>query len=116
MGSALNLLLFSPTYCSAILDRMMRTVCDDKRRTYVFSVSSSAKADMIHRLEEAADNLVVSRSTNRPFQLFLHIERMRGVPYLKSEIKLPIASEMLEEIKMIADYSRQRVIPLVSTL
>ncbi len=116
MGSALNLLLFSPTYGHAILDRMRQTIQDDKRRTYLFSVSSSAKADMIEHLEEAADNLIVSHSTQQPFRLHLHIERMQGVTFHKTEVMMPVDAETLEEIRTIADYSRKRVIPLVSSI
>ncbi len=116
MGSALNLLLFSRTYGTAILDRMKRTIRDDKRRTYVFSVSSTAKKDMIDQLEAVADNLFVARSTRRPFRIFMRIERMRDVPFLPDEVEVPIASDTLEEVKEIADYSRRRVIPEVSAL
>lgn len=116
LGSALNLLLFSPTYGSEVLERMKRTIRDDRRRTYLFSVSSSAKADMIRELEEVADNLLVSHSTKHPFRIYLRIERMPGVAYAESEVKLPIASDTLEEIRTVADYSRKRIIPQVSEI
>ena len=56
-GSALNLLLFSPTYSAKTLEQMRRTLAEDKRRTYVFSASVKPKAAEIARLEEAADNV-----------------------------------------------------------
>jgi KaiC/GvpD/RAD55 family RecA-like ATPase len=116
LGSALNLLLFSRSYGTTVLNRMMRTIRDDKRRTYLFSVSSTAKKEMIRQLENVADNLLVARSTRHPFRLFLRIERMRGVPFVPDEVEVPIAADALKELKEMADYSRRRVIPQVSAL
>ena len=95
---------------------MRRTLAEDKRRTYVFSVSDTVKKDMIERLEGDADNLLVVRSKRRPFRLSMRIERMRGVSFVQDEVEVPIASETLEEVKRVADYSRRRVIPQVSAL
>lgn len=116
LGSALNLLLFSPTYGSAVLDRMKRTIRDDKRRTYLFSVSSTAKGEMIRALETLADNLLVSWSEGAPFRLFLRIERMKNVPFMSAQVEIPISPEALAEVKAVADHSRRRVIPQVSAL
>lgn len=116
LGSALNLLLFSPTYGAAVLDRMKRTIRDDKRRTYLFSVSSTARGEMIRSLETLADNLMMSWSTRDPFRLFMRIDRMQDVPFMSAEIEVPISPETLEEVKAVADHSRRRVIPQVSAL
>jgi hypothetical protein len=115
-GSALNLLLFSPTYGTEILERMKKTIRDDKRRTYLFSVSTTAKADMIAELETNADNLILSRSTRDPFRLFMRIERMKGTKFVADEVEIPFIMETLEEVKEIAEHTRQRVIPLVSKI
>ncbi len=115
-GSALNLLLFSPTYGGEMLERMKRTVRDDKRRTYLFTASSTAKKEEIEQVEAAADNLLVSQATRRPFRLRMRVERMPGVPFISDEVEVPIPPEELTELKKIADHNRKRVIPLVSAI
>lgn len=115
-GSALNLLLFSPTYGQAILDKMKETMARTEERSFLFSVSSSAKREMIVELEEAADNLLESHSTREPFQLFLKVRRMAGVEADPREVVVPISAETLGEVKAVADHSRKRVIPQVSKL
>jgi len=115
-GSALNLLLFSPTYEDEVFEAMEKTIRDDKRRTYMFSVSTSAKKEKITRLETAADNLMISRSEKKPFRLFMHIVRLKDAPYLTDEVTVPIPPEALADIKKVAEHSRKRVIPLISKI
>lgn len=115
-GSALNLLLFSPTYEKDILERMKNTIQNDKRRTYLFSVSTTAKKEDIAELEAAADNLILSHSLKQPFRLFMQISRMKDVPFVPEEIEVPIASETLEDVKEVADHTRLRIIPMIQKL
>lgn len=115
-GSALNLLLFSPTYGKSILERMKNTIQNDKRYTYLFSVSTTAKKEEIAKLEVIADNLISSHSEKKPFRLFMNISRMKDVAYKPEEIEVPIASETLEDVKEVADHTRLRVIPLIQKL
>ncbi len=110
-GSALNLLLFSPTYGDAILEKMETMLQSDREHTHVFSVSTSANKEEIARLERAADNLILTRSEEEPFQMYMRIVRMRGVPFVDEEVQVPIAPESLEHLKEIAEHSRKRVIP-----
>jgi KaiC/GvpD/RAD55 family RecA-like ATPase len=115
-GSALNLLLFSPTYGKALLEEMKTTLMKSEEVTSLFSVSSSAKKELIVQLEAVADNLLVAHSARDPFRLFLQIRRMRYVPFYDAEIEVPFAPEMLQEVKEVADHSRRRVIPLISSI
>ena len=115
-GSALNLLLFSPTFGTGILAEIKATMAKTDTLTFLFSVSSTAKKEMIAELEEVADNLLVAHSNRDPFRLFLRVERMEGVPFSPEEVEVPISEETLTEIKTVADHSRRRVIPLVSSL
>lgn len=115
-GSALNLLFFSPTYGDAILNKMKETITTDKSTTYIFSVSTSAKADEIKEVEDAADNLIYSHSENEPFRLFMKIERMKNVKFDNTQIQVPISSDMLTNLKETAEHSRKVVIPAVSKI
>lgn len=115
-GSALNLLLFSPTYGDAILNKMKETITKDKSTTYIFSVSTSAKADKIKEIEDAADNLIYSHSEKEPFRLFMNIERMKEVKFDNKQIQVPIPSDTLTNLKETAEHSRKVVIPAVSKI
>jgi len=110
-GSALNLLLFSPTYGHTILEKMKTVLEKDREHTHVFSVSTSARKEQIARLEGVADNLILTRSEDEPFQMYMRIVRMKGVPFVDEEVQVPIPSASLEHLKGIAEHSRKRVIP-----
>ncbi|MBN1300661.1 MAG: hypothetical protein JW995_05555 [Melioribacteraceae bacterium] len=115
-GSALNLLLFSPTYGSAILNKIIETITFDKSTTYIFSVSTTVKAEEIKMLENAADNLIYAHSEKEPFRLFMNIERLINVKFDSRQIQVPIPSETLTNLKETADHSRKVVIPAVSKI
>ena len=115
-GSALNLLLFSPTYGDAILDKIKKTISTNKTRTYIFSVSTTAKAEEISKIEDAADNLLISRAEKEPFRLYVKVLKMKSVNYFPDEVLVPISPETLRHIKKIADHSRSIVIPAISKI
>lgn len=115
-GSAFNLLLFSPTYGDAILNKMKETITTDKSSTYIFSVSTSAKADEIAEIESIADNLILSRAEKEPFRLFMKVVRIKGLNYATEEVEVAITSKILNDIKKIADHSRKVVIPAISKM
>jgi len=112
-GSALNLLLFSPTYGDAIFEKIKSTIVSNTTKTYIFSVSTSAKAEEISQLEKIADNLILSRSEKTPFQLFMKVLKMRDVRYVSDEVQVPISPQILEHIKKMADHSRNKVLPAI---
>ncbi len=111
--SALNLLLFSPTYGDLIFEKIKSTIVSNTDKTYLFSVSTSAKAEEISQLEEIADNLILSRSEKTPFQLFMKVLKMRDVSYDPAEVQVPISPKILEHIKKMADHSRNKVLPAI---
>ena len=115
-ASALNLLLFSPTYGNAVLDKIRKIMKENNLFTYLFSVSTNVKKEEISILEDAADNLLMSRSDKKPFRLFVEIIRMSKVPYLHGEIQVPIKPESLNHIKGIAEHSRKKIIPEISKI
>jgi KaiC/GvpD/RAD55 family RecA-like ATPase len=115
-GSALNLLLFSPTYEKEITQKIESFLRDDKRRTYIFSVSTTAKAETIAEFEKLADNLVMTRSEGEPFKLYMRFVRVKGSVFKKDEIQVPISASALKHMKEIADHSRKRIIPQISRI
>ena len=113
-ASALNLLLFSPTYKGKILDKIDEIV-KSSEGTYVFSVSTSAFGDLIKRWEDSSDNLMFTRM-EKPGRLFLRVERMKDVEFSKEELEIPIPSDVLKKIKDVAEHTRSRIIPTVSKI
>ncbi|NCD41538.1 MAG: hypothetical protein EOL88_05535 [Bacteroidia bacterium] len=111
--SALNLLLFSPTYGELIFNKIKDTLKRNTHLTYVFSVSTSAKKDEIAQLEKMADNLMVSRSEKEPFCLYMRIERLKAGQFEHNEIQIPVSADTLNHIKEMANHSRAQVLPAI---
>ena len=114
-GSALNLLLFSPTYKQGIIEKLENIIKNDKNRTYVFSISTSAFAQEVKLWEEAADNLMYTRM-GESMKIFLKISKMKGVKFSNREAEVPISKEVLSEVKEIAESTRRRIIPEVAKI
>ncbi|MEA3406603.1 MAG: hypothetical protein U9R48_00805 [Chloroflexota bacterium] len=112
-GSALNLLLFSPTYGERMRAQLETMLREDKSRTYLFAVSSSALREEIVTLEQAADHLMFSQISRPERKLHLRVERLRGAPYLDEDIVAPFSQEALDAIKEMADTSRVTRIPAI---
>ena len=115
-ASALNLLLFSPTYKKGILEKMKGAARGGNKWTYLFSASTTAKSEEIKELEAAANNLIMTRSTKSPFRLYMQIERIGGENCVSDEIEVPFSADVLMGVKEVADHSRKKVIPQVSEL
>ncbi len=114
--SALNLLLFSPTYGNAIFEKIKETILTNTDKTFMISVSTSAKVNEIKQLEEMADNLILSTSKKKPFRLYMKIIRMKGVNFSSDEIQVPISPETLIHMKGMANHSKGKVIPAISKI
>lgn len=115
-ATALNLLLFSPTYGKEILERMKTMLQQSTQHSSLITTSTSAKAKEISELEAVADNLMMVHQKSGSHELLLKIERMKQGSFHKEEVVTPISAEVLSEIKKIADLSRKRVIPQVRKL
>ena len=105
--------MFSPTYGNVIFEKIKSTIDLNTTNTYLFSVSTSAKAEEISQLEKIAYNLILSRSKKEPFRLFMKVLKIGGVPYDSSEVQVPISSDILSHIKEMADHSRRKVLPAI---
>jgi len=110
-GSALNLLLFSPTYGERMRAQLETMLMQDKRRTYLFTVSSSALKDKIETLEQAADHLLFTEMIQPEKKLRLRVVRMRGAEHLDESVLAPFSRDALDAIKETADESRVVRIP-----
>ena len=115
-GTALNLLLFSPTYGKEILEKIKSMMQRNSKFTLLFSTSTSANKEEIKKLENLADNLIITRLDPTAHKLYLQIERMKNVPFINDEIEVPFSPELILAMKDIADHSRKRIIPLISKL
>jgi len=111
-ASALNLLLFSPTYKEANLDNLEELLKHDKERTYIFTVSTSAFREDIRRWEHAADTLMFSRM-EEGMKLYLRLERLENEKVSSDEVNVPITKERLKAIKEVAEGVRKRKIPAI---
>ena len=114
-ASALNILLFSPTYREPLVSKIGEILLKEKSNTYVFTVSTSAFKKEIENWEEKSDNLIMTRM-EKPMRLFLRILRMKDVEFLKKEIEVPASKQMLIKIKEVSESSRNRIIPMVSKI
>lgn len=115
-ASALNLLLFSPTYHLGILEKLKAAAQGNASISYLLSASTTAKKEEISQVEDAASSLIETHSTKSPFRLYMQIKRIQGVPFIGDEIEVPFSPDVLKEVKEVADHSRKKVIPLVSKL
>jgi len=109
-ASALNLLLFSPTYQKLNLNKFERIIREDKIRTYIISVSTSAFKEEIKSWENAADNLMFARM-GQSMELYLRITKINNKEAYSKEIRVPVKKEILEEIKEVAESVRNKQIP-----
>ena len=114
-GAALNLLFFSKTYADVILEKLRGLISENKTRSYLFTVSTSAFKEKIKVLEEISDNLIFSRM-EKPMKLFLKIIRLKSLEFSSEEVLVPFSEDFLEEIKDIAESQRKRIIPVVSKI
>ncbi len=115
VGAALNLLFFSPTYGKAIHKKIKGALLADKTKTYFLTVNTDVFRDMVEELERSADNLMFSRM-EKPMKLFLRVERVKGAPFERKEIEVPLSREILEEIRKEAERGKKNLIPAIKRL
>lgn len=109
-ASALNLLLFSPTYRDRNVDAFETILKQESSRTYLLSVSTSAYREEIRRWENAADTLLITRM-DEDMRLYLSVERLNNTEVSSAAVAVPIEKEILQGIKEVAEGVRKRQIP-----
>ena len=91
-AAALDLLLHSPTYVDAALERVAHTLKKEKTRSYLFSVTARAKNTSIKAWEEAADNLAVVHTSKNGLASVMLMQ-----PHLPSnvlDIEIPLSPKL----------------------
>lgn len=109
-GSALNILLFSPTYSAALFQVVLKMVRDHEH--CLFTVSNNVFEDKMGQLEAAADNLMFTHS-EKIMELHLNISRMKGVPFSEEDIRVPLTEDELRKMRSEAERMRQDLIPAI---
>lgn len=112
-GTALNLFLFSDTYRDPILDAFEQTVGREDL-TSLFTVSSSAYAAEIGRVEDAADTVLLTDMDDG--QLRLRGERSESVSLETDFYPVPFSSEQLDRIRSVAAASRDELLPTIKSI
>ncbi len=113
-GVALNLLLFSPTYRDDITDALVDTAAGQTDRTVLLTVSTSAFADQIGAVEEAADTVLVAAKEDQ--RLRLRGKRANSVAVTTDPVEVPFTSAELGRVKEIAETNRDNLIPTIKTV
>jgi len=112
-ASALNLLMFSPTWRRQITERAIATM-SDPALTCVFSVSEKPHPELIDRIVAAADTVIYSERPASEFTLIMRVLRSGTARFAPDAITIPIPEEELAATREIAEASRKRIIPAIS--
>ncbi len=112
-GTALNLFLFSDRYRADILETFINTVGREDVTT-LFTVSSSAYADEIGRVEDAADTVFMTEMAEGTLRL--RGEASDSVPLETEYVDVPFTSDQLDHIRSVAESTRDDLIPTIKSL
>ncbi|MFW5965623.1 MAG: hypothetical protein ACOCP3_02615 [Halodesulfurarchaeum sp.] len=112
-GTALNLFLFSDTYREGILAAFEETV-ERRDVTGLFTVSSSAYAEKIGRVEAAANTVLMTEMDEETLRL--RGERSEQVELEQSFVEVPFTPEELDRIRTVAESSRDELLPTIRSV
>lgn len=109
-GSALNMLLFSPSYGLSIYQKIKELL--QARNNYLFTIANNIFEDQAASWENTADNLFVSR-VKGIMKLGFKVVKMRSGAFNTSETTIPLSEEELRAIRAAADAARKNLIPVL---
>jgi len=109
-GSALNMLLFSPTYAAQIHQTIVEIL--QSKDNYLFTIADNTFEELVSVWDGLADNLFFVHGTGI-MQLGLKIIRMNNVSFNKNEVRIPISEKELRTIRAEAEMSRKHLIPMI---
>ncbi len=90
--SALNMLLYSKTYGTAVFNKYL-AMAKEKRHS-LFSLSNNIFEDKMHEIERAADNVIYVHETGI-MRLSLKIMKMKDVSFVQDEIETPFTEDLI---------------------
>lgn len=108
--TALNMPLYSNTYSDDIFNKYLAMARD--RRQTLFSFSSNIFADKMHKIENAADNLIYVHGTG-VVRLSLKIMKMKDVSFVRDEIQAPLNEELISMHLQTIQKMRQTLVPII---
>jgi hypothetical protein len=114
-ASALNLLMFSPTWGRAITDEFVAMMGEGELTT-LFSVSEKPHAELVKKIEGAADILLYSQRPGDELSLVMNVRRADNLRFVPDPISIPIPEDELRATREIAERSRSKVIPEISAI
>jgi KaiC/GvpD/RAD55 family RecA-like ATPase len=114
-ASALNLLLFSPTFGPQMFQMLLETIRGTGNWTYLLAMSSSILLKRAIVLEQAADHLFVVERVPRQ-RVQVRAIRVRDAPFCGEAVPVPVQPDFLEDLKNEAVASRRALIPAVSRI
>ena len=113
-ASALNLLMFSPTWGAAVTRRFVE-IMGDPSLTCLLSVSEKPHAPLVDQIVAAADTVLVSERALDDLKLTMRVQRS-SVQFVPGTWSVPIPEEELRATKSIAERSRNKIIPQISAI
>ncbi len=109
-GAALNILLFSPTYGSAVYSKFYNLVRQGVH--CLFTVSNNVFEEQMAQLEETSGNLILMHS-EKIMELHLRIEKMKDVSFDKKDIIVPLPEDELHDMRSETEKMRKHLIPML---
>ncbi len=109
-GSALNMLLFSPTYGAGIHQKIVELL--QSNDNYLFTIANNSFEEQIAVWEKIADNLFFMHGTGI-MHLGFKILRVSEGRFSKDEVGVQLTEEELSTMRAEADISRKHFIPTI---
>ncbi len=109
-GSALNMLLFSPTFSVSIHQKIKKIV--QSGENYLFTIANNTFNEQATVWENEADNLFATHVTGI-MRLGFRVLRLCKGDFNTNETAVPITENELRRIRLEADAARKNLIPML---
>lgn len=109
-GSALNMLLFSPTYGAGIFQKISALL--QSRENYLFTIANNTFEEQVTAWESLADNLFFTHGTGI-MQLGFKVLKLHSGRFSKDEVGVPLTEDELYTMHSEADTARKHLIPVI---
>ena len=109
-GSALNMLLFSPTYGAGIFKKISTLL--QSRENYLFTIANNTFEEQVAEWENRTDNLFFTHGTGIMHLGFKVLKLHRG-RFSTEEVRVPLTEDELSTMHSEADTARKHLIPII---